>query len=435
LYSPSENDIVSGEYNITWFGDDADGDILTFSVDYSSNNGSSWNTLFYNLSDSLSYTWNSELFQNSPNYLLALLCWDGTVMVSDTSETFEVFNQRITTSDSTASHISGNGSGKVNVNIVDPDSLTGDIYRITFNDTLFSSTVYNVENLSTANLVVQNAVELDGITEGPFFEGIRLIINDYEVAQVDINNSTWIIGNSDMEISIYLPTIDLGGGNILNGFPYPSDYRITLFDHIVDTSSNAWGALQVPVYFAVTNETGNYQSEFIFLDTDNNNTISRLDELYIIESDTTGNPLLTWALAFGGQPSVVNPVAGDEYVFKTLKPFTNEDVFEFSNVTSIEPIAANNPEEFLLFQNYPNPFNPTTTIKYYLSKPQKITLTIYDILGQKIQTLVNGFQTAGTKYIIWDGKNNNGNSVSSGVYFYQIQTGDIIKNRKMILMK
>ncbi len=65
----------------------------------------------------------------------------------------------------------------------------------------------------------------------------------------------------------------------------------------------------------------------------------------------------------------------------------------------------------------------------------RIIKKIYNILGQEIQTLVNRFEIAGTKSVIWNGKNSTGKSVSSGLYFYQFQAGDIIKNRKMILMK
>jgi hypothetical protein len=321
------------------------------------------------------------------------------------------------------------------VNIVDPNALTGNEYRITFDDSTFENTVYHVQNVSTNQFVVQNATELDGTTEGPLFEGLRLIVKDFEEAEVDNSNTGWNIGSSDIEINIYLATIDLGGGNILYGYPYPADYTITLFDQIVDTSSNTWGALPVPIKFSLYNETENHYPDIIFLDNDNDNTISRLDELYIIETDSIGGPLLTWAFAFGGQPSVVNPVAGDEYAFKTLKPFTFEDVFEFSNVTSIDPFASNTPEGFKLYQNYPNPFNPITTIRYNLPKRAKVSIKIYDILGREVYTLLNRIQKSGLHSAIWDGRNKSGNFVSSGVYIYQIQTGAWSQSRKMLLMK
>lgn len=435
ILSPAAGDVVSGEWMIDWFGDDADGDSLTYSMSYSIDNGNTWQNLFINMPQINNCQWNSSIFQNSPNYQLVLSCWDDSVQTSDTSDVFEVFNPRIGTPDSTAIHIAGNGSGTVSVNIADPDALTGNTYQISFDDTSYAFTTYDIQNITTGNILVSNASQLDGTTEGPLFEGLRLLVKDYKKAEVDLNNTGWLIGNSTLEISIYLPQIDLGGGNIMNGFPYPADYQITVYDHIMDTSSTTWGAAAIPMKFLIYNITENQPAEIIYLDNDGNNTISRLDELYIIERDSAGGPLLTWAFAFGGQPSVTGPAPGDEYLFKTLKPFTSEDIFEFSGVTSIDPIAINIPNEPFLYQNYPNPFNPTTTIKYFLPTATKVSLKIYNILGQEIRILVNKNESAGIKSIIWDGKNKSGNMASSGLYFYRLQANKTVLNRKMILMK
>jgi C1A family cysteine protease len=93
------------------------------------------------------------------------------------------------------------------------------------------------------------------------------------------------------------------------------------------------------------------------------------------------------------------------------------------------------PTKFELLQNFPNPFNPMTTIHYALPKTVHVNLVVYDILGNKVKTLVNTKQTAGFKSLIWDGKDNSGHSVSSGLYIYKIHTPDFIKMRKMILLK
>lgn len=90
---------------------------------------------------------------------------------------------------------------------------------------------------------------------------------------------------------------------------------------------------------------------------------------------------------------------------------------------------------FRLFQNYPNPFNPTTTIKYSLPKETKVVLKIFNLHGQEVRTLVNEIQSSGSEYVVWDGKDNSGYAVSSGVYFYGIQTGRIIKSKKMLLVR
>ena len=92
--------------------------------------------------------------------------------------------------------------------------------------------------------------------------------------------------------------------------------------------------------------------------------------------------------------------------------------------------------EFSLSNNYPNPFNPTTTIKFNISAPSKVQLLIYNILGQRIKTLVSGQMEAGAYKIMWDGLNDHGVRVSSGIYLYQlISDGKIINTRKMMMIK
>ncbi len=88
-----------------------------------------------------------------------------------------------------------------------------------------------------------------------------------------------------------------------------------------------------------------------------------------------------------------------------------------------------------LSQNYPNPFNPSTTINYQLSVFSDIKITVYNLLGQKVKTLVNAFQSSGKHSIIWDGKDSNNNFVSSGIYFYRIETAKGSIQKKMILLR
>ena len=88
------------------------------------------------------------------------------------------------------------------------------------------------------------------------------------------------------------------------------------------------------------------------------------------------------------------------------------------------------PKSFTLHQNYPNPFNPITTLRYDLPQESDVTLTIYDITGRMVQTLVNELQQSGMKKVIW-----NASDVSSGVYIYQIQAGDFRQTKKMVLLK
>jgi len=104
-----------------------------------------------------------------------------------------------------------------------------------------------------------------------------------------------------------------------------------------------------------------------------------------------------------------------------------------SNVTGITDHPISSPKIFTLYQNYPNPFNPSTRIKYNLPQASPVTLKIYNLQGQEITTLVNEFQTAGMKSVVWDGADNQGQRVSSGIYFYRLEADEFRTSRKMIL--
>jgi hypothetical protein len=93
------------------------------------------------------------------------------------------------------------------------------------------------------------------------------------------------------------------------------------------------------------------------------------------------------------------------------------------------------PEEYQLLQNYPNPFNPSTSIQYALKQASKVSLKIYNLLGQEIRTLVNTNQEAGFQNVQWDGRDNRGQSVASGIYIYRLETDEFTSTRKMVLMK
>jgi hypothetical protein len=93
------------------------------------------------------------------------------------------------------------------------------------------------------------------------------------------------------------------------------------------------------------------------------------------------------------------------------------------------------PSVFKINQNYPNPFNPVTNIHYELPEDSFVTISIYDLKGRVITTLINRKESAGYKSVIWNATNNQGNPVSAGVYLYQIHAGDFVQTKKMVLLK
>jgi hypothetical protein len=115
---------------------------------------------------------------------------------------------------------------------------------------------------------------------------------------------------------------------------------------------------------------------------------------------------------------------GAQYWFYTWIGDTNK-------VTAIEDNNVNGmPDTYVLEQNYPNPFNPSTTIEYYLPKSAQVNLSIYNVLGQEVTTLVNTRQSAGEQRFVFDAS-----QLSSGVYFYKLQADDFVQVKKMLLMK
>ena len=108
-------------------------------------------------------------------------------------------------------------------------------------------------------------------------------------------------------------------------------------------------------------------------------------------------------------------------------------------ISTVTDVKNNNviPVSYSLYQNYPNPFNPSTIISYAIPENSKVTLKIYDVLGQEVKTLINREQQAGVYNVTWKGDNNFGSKIASGIYIYRIEAGSgkFNQTKKMILLK
>jgi len=93
------------------------------------------------------------------------------------------------------------------------------------------------------------------------------------------------------------------------------------------------------------------------------------------------------------------------------------------------------PTSYALSQNYPNPFNPTTTINIALPEASNVVLTIYNALGQEVRTLKTDYLHAGNYSVTWDGMDNSGNTISSGLYIYTMTAGNHNFSKKMLMLK
>jgi len=122
----------------------------------------------------------------------------------------------------------------------------------------------------------------------------------------------------------------------------------------------------------------------------------------------------------------IDPDINDGYPY--LRHDTIAQYLDDKDIT-IAPVTSQ------LLGNYPNPFNPVTTIRFAIAKDCNVTLDIYNIKGQLVRSLVNGFYKEGTHNVIWNGTDNKGEAVSSGVYFYRLNVGEFSAVKKMLLMK
>jgi hypothetical protein len=124
------------------------------------------------------------------------------------------------------------------------------------------------------------------------------------------------------------------------------------------------------------------------------------------------------------------PSGGISFNYR-LKQIDNDGNFEYSN--SLE-VNLDTPSKSEALQNYPNPFNPSTTISYKIQSQCRTTIKIYDLLGKEVAILVNEEKPAGKYEVVWNGKDNSGKKLTSGVYFYKLIAGTFIQTRKMLLL-
>ena len=147
------------------------------------------------------------------------------------------------------------------------------------------------------------------------------------------------------------------------------------------------------------------------------------------DSVTTTN--ITWDPVAGDYDTTETKIANDKNFVVMRFEFTGP-----STAVERQQVRFVTPDDFVLEQNYPNPFNPTTTISYDLPLNKQISLKIYNTMGQLVRTLVDDqLQVAGKHKVLWDGMNDAGNRVATGVYIYALEWGNFSKTRRMTLVK
>lgn len=210
--------------------------------------------------------------------------------------------------------------------------------------------------------------------------------------------------------------------SIITGHPKCGIYQIG--GTVSVSHSNIWGN-KMGNFNGVTNSLG-------VLDRVNANGNS-CDAWYNISTDpkfAEGFHLSEGSPCIGAGTSENAPEFDIEGVSRHIPP--DIGAYEFARMVSVKEDA---PVRFSLLANYPNPFNPSTTIPFSLAAPGEVELAVYSVTGQRVRTLLAGYMAAGTYNITWDGRDDSGKSVSSGVYLSRLTSGANIAVGKMLLMK
>ena len=181
-------------------------------------------------------------------------------------------------------------------------------------------------------------------------------------------------------------------------------------------------------------ESIDYWSEFNNLTTETVDTISANVEKYTFSKESS-TKFVHFKVYGGGHDWFYGSNWGFHSSEELINFFLEYKLSDFNSTEIADDQNTGVPENYFLHQNFPNPFNPVTLIGYDLPEKSFVNVTVFDILGRKVSSIVNKEQKAGVKTVVWDGTDGVGKPVSSGVYLYSIQTENTFKTRKMILLR
>jgi len=339
------------------------------------------------------------------------------------------------------------GAGMLDIWLIRTDSLGDTLWTKTIGDTLRQAgKSFQLTSDGGFIIVGHNTSWGVGTVERPVYlvSGIYLVKTD---ASGDTLWTKTFESDNDNEGLAVMETSD--GSFVLAGYTWEYGWSDLLLIKTDDSGNTLWetviqgGHVDVPHSLQETIDGG----YIVFGHTTSYGVGQPADNIWLLKFDTAGDTL--WTKVIGGvgdDRALFGQQTSDGGYIVTGYTVPSGTFFwdlwlirlapeVFSRQLAMTESPGFFPSSFYLHQNYPNPFNPVTTVKYDLPEQSQVDITVYDILGRHIKTLVNGYQEPGIKTLMWDATDNEGRPVISGVYLYRIRAGDFEQTRRMMLVK
>ena len=330
-------------------------------------------------------------------------------------------------------HPEGAATGRVMVAIVDPEDIQNRSYEIFFTDdsTLdHLTTEFAILDSSTGDTVLSGSAEQfsSGEFEKTVVDGLKFIFENDDIAEII---STEWTGKSNLKAILGEPVINA-----------PFDFEIIIFDDFADTSYAPKKADRIPVKFQIWNTTDDLKLKFQYTEEDSSkdSTLSAGDKLTLLAELRGNNPFFTWILNFGvtaGSDTIL-PNPGDKFIVKTSKPFSSQDIYEFTT----RGWETDRAQEENVLENIfvvPDPYVALSVLEPKQSTaltgrgerrvdvvhlPIQCTIRIYSVSGKLVRVIEHeGFRDNGRE--AWDLTSRDGLEVAYGVYFFHIDAPGI----------
>lgn len=334
-----------------------------------------------------------------------------TSYVDNVADGTTVYTYRIKPTDGTFTSQTGNSfaMANANANVADFSSDgTVDFTDFTMFASVYGSAKTNPVGtwVSLYDLAPNGTVDFDDFTAFAANYGFGATKAAKEIAgvQLPVSNIAFTMdAKVDEATSMYYVNVNIADFAKINGFEFKLAYDSSALE-LVKESTNGLNGLTIQ-----NNKDGVVEIANMF-----NN------ELF--------NGTVTLGFKSNGNTS--------NYVFELTNALVSDKESGISQVTKLSSVTAKAlPQVYSLSKNYPNPFNPTTTIEYAIPSNGKVELVVYNMAGQKVRTMVNETKEAGFFKAVWDGRNDRGETVASGLYFYKLVSGKFNKIEKMTLVK